>query len=130
MAILPMDFSGEMKPLTPGTYAARIIGAVGKVSKAGNNYIDWQIETFGSPEVNGRQVFYGTPLSGGWVSKLAELHRAATGEDIDKTAKGYDPGMLVGKEITVTVVTESYTTNTGEAKIKTAVKSVARPPKQ
>lgn len=126
MNLLPMDFSGEITPLKPGTYTARIVQAEGKMSQAGKPYINWQIETFGSPEVNGRRVFHTTPTTGGWVSKLAELHKAATGEDIDKKSKQYDPDMLVGKEIIVTVVAESYVANDGSPKERLAVKSVAR----
>lgn len=126
MALLPMDFSGEITPLTPGTYSVRIIAGEGKIAQSGKPYINWQLETFGSPEVNGRRVYHRTPTSGGWVTKLAELHKAATGEDIDKEAKQYDPEMLVGKEVTVTVVNESYTGNDGSAKTRLAVKSVAR----
>lgn len=124
--LIPMDFSSEITPLQPGTYNARIIAGVGKVSAKNNPMIDWQLETYGSPDVNGKRVFYTTMTSGGWVTKLAELHKAATGEEIDKKAKQYDPEMLVGKEIVVTVVTESYTGNDGTPKTKLAVKSVAR----
>ncbi len=126
MSLLPMDFDGEIKPLSAGTYAARIVAAEGKTSAKGNPYINWQLESFGSPEVNGKRVFHTTPTTGGWVTKLAELHKAATGEDIDKKAKQYDPEMLVGKEITMTVIEESYTANDGTQKTRLAVKSVTR----
>lgn len=126
MALVPMDFSGEITPLQPGTYSARIVAAEVKTSQKGNPYVDWQFETFGSPEVNGKRIFYSTPMSGGWVTKLAELHKAATGEDIDKKSKSYDPDMLVGKELVATVVNESYTAKDGTAKTKLAVKSLAR----
>ncbi len=88
MALVPMDFSGEVKPLEAGTYNARIIAAQVKTSAAGNPYVDWQLETFGDQAINGKRIFYSTPLSGGWVSKLAELHQAATGEAIDKIVAG------------------------------------------
>ena len=123
--LMPMSFEGEVKPLTAGTYAARISAAEGKTSAKGNPYINWQLETFGSPEVNGKRLFHTTPTTGGWVTKLAELHEAATGQKIDKKAKQYDPEMLVGKELTVTVVEESYTANDGTQKTRLGVKSVA-----
>lgn len=119
--LLPMNFDGEIKPLSAGVYAARIIAAEGRVGKtSGNPYINWQLETFGSPEVNGKRVFHMTPTSGGWVTKLAELHKAATGEDIDKKAKQYDPEMLVGKEVTITLTTREY-----QGKDQLEVKAVA-----
>lgn len=127
MALVPMDFSGEIKPLTPGVYSMRIVGAEVKYSKEKNQpYVNWNLEAFGSPDVNGQRVFYTTPLQGGWVTKLADLHRAATGEEIDKTAKQYDPEMLVGREVTATLVTRNYTTNTGEQRSGVEIKAVAR----
>lgn len=121
MSLMPLNFEGEIKPLQPGTYTARIVAAEGKVGKtSGNPYINWQLETFGTPEVNGKRVFHMTPTSGGYVIKLAELHKAATGEDIDKKAKQYDPEMLVGKEVTITVTNREY-----EGKTSLEVKSVA-----
>lgn len=125
--LIPLNFEGEIKPLPPGTYSARIIAGEGKVSAKGNPYINWQLETFGSADVNGKRVFHTTPTTGGWVTKLAEFHKAATGENIDKTAKQYDPEMLVGKELTVTLVSESYPASDGTQKERMAVKSVARP---
>lgn len=127
MALLPMDFSGEIKPLTPGTYAARIMQAENRIGKSGKPFVNWTLETYGSPEVNGKRVYHMTPTTGGWVTKLADLHKAATGEAIDKAAGQYDPEMLVGKEITVTVVNESYTANDGTQATRIAVKSVSRP---
>ena len=124
MALVPLDFSGEVKPLNPGIYNARIVAAEVKTAASGNPYVNWQLETFGSPEVNGKRIFHTTPLQGGWISKLAELHKAATGEDIDKKAKQYDPEMLVGKEVTATVANRSYTHN-GEQKTSIEIKAVA-----
>ncbi len=121
MALVPMDFSGEIKPLSPGVYNARIVAGEVKYSKEKNTpYINWQLETFGSPEVNGKRVFYMTPLSGGWVTKLADLHKAATGEAIDKKATSYDPEMLVGRELTATLVNREY-----QGKTSLDVKAVA-----
>lgn len=126
MSLLPMDFSGEITPLNPGVYTARIVAGEGKISQNQKPYINWQLETFGSPEVTGRRVFHTTPTTGGWVSKLAELHKAATGEDIDKKSKSYDPEMLIGKEVTVTLVNETYPANDGTQKTRLAVKAVAK----
>ena len=123
--LMPLDFSGEVTPLKPGTYNARIVAAEAKTSQNGNPYINWQLETFGSPEVNGRRLFHTTPTTGGWVTKLAELHRAATGEDIDKKAKQYDPNMLVGRELIATVTMRNYTAKDGSPKETLEIKSVA-----
>ncbi len=125
MALVPLDFSGEVKPLSPGIYNARIVAAEVKTSAAGNLCVNWQLETYGSPEVNGKRLFHTPPLAGGWIIKLAELHKAATGEDIDKKAKQYDPEMLVGREVTATVASHNYTSNTGEAKTALEIKAVA-----
>lgn len=126
MALIPMDFSEEVTPLSPGVYNARIVAADIKHAKeSGKPYINWQLETFGSPEVNGKRVFHTTPLSGGWVSKLAELHKAATGEEIDKKAKQYDPEMLIGREVTATLTTRNYTKSDGTAGSSLEIKAVA-----
>jgi len=125
MALTPLDFSGEVTPLQPGVYNARIVAAENKTSANGNPYINWQLETFGSPEVNGRRIFHSTPTTGGWVTKLAELHKAATGQEIDKKAKQYDPEMLVGKEITATLTQRTYKANDGTEKTALEVKAVA-----
>ncbi len=125
MSLMPLDFSGEVTPLQPGTYAARIVAAEAKTSQNGNPYINWQLETYGSPEVNGRRLFHTTPTTGGWVTKLAELHKAATGEDIDKKAKQYDPEMLIGRELVATVANRSYTAQDGSQKNTLEVKSLA-----
>lgn len=126
MALVPLDFSGEITPLKPGTYSARIVATEVKTSQAGKPYINWQLETFGAPEVNGRRVYHTTPTSGGFVTKLAELHEAVTGEKIDKEARQYDPEMLVGRELTVTLINENYTANDGTPKTRLAVKAVSR----
>jgi len=121
-----MDFSEEVTPLNPGIYNARIVAAeIKNARESGKPYVNWQLETFGSPEVNGRRVFHTTPLSGGWVSKLAELHKAATGQEIDKKAKQYDPEMLVGKEVTVTLTNRTYKANDGSDKTTLEIKAVA-----
>lgn len=125
MALAPMDFSEEVTPLSPGVYNARIVAAEVKTSAKGNPYVNWQIETFGSPDINGKRLFHTTPLSGGWVTKLAELHKAATGEEIDKKAKQYDPEMLVGRELVATVVSRSYKGNDGTDKTGLEIKAVA-----
>ncbi len=121
MALTPMDFSEEVKPLSPGVYAARIVAAEVKFGKeSGNPYVNWQLETFGSPAVNGKRVFHMTPLKGGWISKLADFHKAATGQEIDKKATQYDPEMLIGREITATLTSREY-----NGKTNLEVKAVA-----
>ena len=114
MSLVPMNFENEVTPLGAGVYKARVVGAEVKQGKTkddgtpGINYVNWRLETFGSPEVNGKTLFHMTPLEGGFVTKLAEFHKAATRENIDKKQKQYDPEMLIGKEITVTLFMETY----------------------
>lgn len=126
MSLVPMNFDNEVTPLAPGVYKARIVGAEVKQGKTkddgtpGINYVNWRLETFGSPEVNGKSVFHMTPLEGGFVTKLAELHKAATREDIDKKQKQYDPEMLIGKELVATLTQREY-----NGKTQLEVKAVA-----
>jgi hypothetical protein len=89
-------------PVPPGTYSARIKECEQRESKAGNPYLNWKLELFGTPEVNNRVVFHMTMVKGKAAFRLQELYSAATGEQIsDKT--GFDTDMLIGKEITVTL---------------------------
>ncbi len=131
MSLMPLDFGDEIKPLKPGTYSARIVAFEPKVKeypgtdKKPLHMINWQFETFGSPEINGKRIYHMTPTTGGWATKTAELHKAATGEAIDKSAKQYDPEMLVSKEITVTVVNKGYTKNDGSTGERLEVVSIA-----
>lgn len=122
MLIQP-DFT-EMKefaPIAPGTYSARIVDCEVKDSKAGNQYANWKLELFGTPDVNNRVVFHSTPFKGGWVTKLAELYKAATGQEIDKK-KAFDTDMLIGKEVKVTLA--EGRTKDGEVSQYPDVKSV------
>ena len=64
--------------------------------------------------------------TGGWVSKLAELHEAATGEKIDKEATKYDPETLISREVMMTVINESYPANDGTQKTRLGVKSISK----
>jgi hypothetical protein len=123
MLITP-DFSEvkEFTPIAPGTYSARIVDCEVKDSKAGNQYANWKLELFGSPDVANRVVFHSTPFKGGWVTKLAELYKAAIGQEIDKK-KPFDTDMLIGKEVKVTL-TEGKDQN-GELRKYPDVKSVA-----
>lgn len=126
MQLVPMSFEGEIKPLQPGTYSARIAAGEPRLNKAGTGYyINWRFETFGSPDVNGKSVFYMTPTSGGWVTKLADLHKAATGEAIDKKQSGYDPQMLIGREVMITVFERAYQAADGSEKTSLDIKAVA-----
>lgn len=103
MGLIKPDWSEETQPVQPGTYSARIKDGEVKTSQKGSQYINWKLELFGSPEVNNRVVFMSTPVAGKGIFRLAELYKAATGEEIDKTAQ-FDTDMLIGKEVTATLV--------------------------
>lgn len=104
MLIKP-DFSEvtDSKPVPPGVYSARIKDVESKESQAGNTYLNWKLELFGTPEVNNRVVFTATPIKGAGAFRLQQLYKAATGEDISATS-GFDTDQLIGKEVQVTLV--------------------------
>jgi len=123
MSLIKPDWTEETQPVKPGTYAARIKECEVKTSQAGKPYGNWKLELFGSPDVNNRVVFMSTPFGGKGIFRLAELHKAATGEEIDRNA-AYDTDMLIGKEVSVTLV-EGKDQN-GNARSFPDVKSVAK----
>lgn len=103
MALIKPDWSEETKPVQPGVYAARVKDGEIKTSKAGNTYVNWKLELFGTPEVNNRVVFLSTPTGGPGIFRLAELYKAATGQEMDRNAP-FDTDMLISREVTVTLV--------------------------
>jgi hypothetical protein len=103
MALIQPDWTEETQPVKPGVYSARIKECDVKTSQKGSTYGNWKLELFGTPEVNNRVVFMATPFSGKGIFRLADLYKAATGEEIDRHAN-FDTEMLIGKEITVTLV--------------------------
>lgn len=106
MAVITPDLTeaGTRQAIAPGTYAARIKDCEVRTSQAGNDYLNWQLELFGKPEVNNRIVFYRTMIKGGGAFRLAELYKAATGEQL-KAGASFDTDALVGREVT-TILTE------------------------
>lgn len=124
MLIVP-DFSeaAESKPVPPGTYSARIKAVEPKESQAGNKYLSWKLELFGSPEVNNRIVFHRTMISGPGAFRLRDLYAAATGKKIaDK--ESFDTMDLIGKELKVMLVEQKD--QEGNVSQFPEVKAVAR----
>jgi hypothetical protein len=93
------DLSEEIKPIEPGIYSARITSGEVKVSKRGQNMIKWTFSLFGREDVFGRTVTMHTMLSGPTISKLKQLYKAATGEDLPNG--DFDTDILLGKEVTL-----------------------------
>lgn len=103
MALIKPDFSevSEISAVQPGTYNARIINAEAQTSKAGGAMINWKLELFGNPEINGRTVFSRTMVSGKGAFRLQELYKAALGQTLEGA---FDTDDLLGKELIVTLV--------------------------
>lgn len=105
MAVIIPDFSEvtERTPVAPGTYSARITDCEAKTSKTGNDYLNWKMTLFGTPEIANRVIFHMTPVKGKGAFRLQELYKAAKGEDISKGAQ-FDTDQLIGSELSVTLV--------------------------
>lgn len=123
MGLIKPDWTEETTPVQPGVYSARIKDCEVKTGKdSGKPYGNWKLELYGSPEVNNRVIFMSTPFGGKGIFRLGELYKAATGQEIDKNAQ-FDTDMLIGKEVTVTLV-EGKDQN-GNARSFPDVKSVS-----
>lgn len=105
MLISP-DLSEVTEPITPGTYKCHVVGAEVKESKAGNQYINWTLETFdeAQPKNNGRRVYHMTPFKGPGAFRLTEFYTAVTRQTLSKEKPQFDTEQLIGGKIEVTLV--------------------------
>lgn len=104
------DFSGVQDRVGEGIYKARVVGSkvdqwAGKDGKAPTTFINWTMETFDEAEDknNGRRIFHRTPIEGGGAFRLQDFYRAAMGEEC---TGAFDPTMLYGREIEVTIAAQ------------------------
>lgn len=104
MPLITPDFSETSKPVPPGVYSARIVDAEMRQSKAGNDYINWKLELFGSPDINNRVCFMSTPIKGPGAFRLQHLFEAATGTKVDTHSPSFNTDALMAKNVTVTLV--------------------------
>lgn len=127
MLITP-DFSEVKDSVEPGVYSGRITAHKvdtwpGKDGKKPTMYIKWTFETFNEedPKNNGRKISMNTPINGPGAFRLKQLFTAAMGEE-PKQGEGFDPAMLMGKEVSLTVVQQKD--KQGQETEYTDVKSV------
>lgn len=106
--LIEPDFSEVKDSVEPGIYNGRIVDAkvdqwAGKEGKKATVYVKWTFETFNEadPKNNGRKISTNTPVNGPGAFRLKQLYKAATGEEC---AGQFDPTMLYGKELELTVV--------------------------
>lgn len=111
------DIAGE---IVPGDYKVVIKKAEVKAWPDGSNYINFQLETYGSnePRNNGRYIFHKTSTSGKSAFQLQKLYKAATGESL---TGAFDTDQLLGRKIEVSVVAG---TRNGELTGYNEIKSV------
>ena len=66
--------------------------------------LTWTLETFGEEEEknNGRYIFHGTDINGPFARGLQIFYKAVMQEDLNP-GQGFDPQMLYGRELEVTV---------------------------
>jgi len=111
MLVTP-DFSEVAEEITPGTYRVLIKKGEVKAWPSGEQYVNWEMETFGEsePRNNGRRIFHKTSTSGKGAFQLQRLYKAATGRVL---TGAFDTEQLAGKQIVVEVV-EGVNRQTGE----------------
>lgn len=113
----------EMTVLPPGVHKVRVVGAEAKTSQAGNQYINWKLETFGADasQLNNRVVFHSTPTTGKGSGILRSFLLAAKGELPNGS---FDTDSVLGSELQVTTIEETDR-QTGEKTGYARVKAVA-----
>lgn len=124
MALVKPDLSEVKDTVTAGTYKARIRKGEVKEFQSGQQYVNWELETYGEqdPKNNGRRIFHKTPISGGGAFRLQEMFNAATGQALTGE---FDTDVLAGKNVQVVVV-DGVNRQTGEPTGYPEVKKVTR----
>jgi hypothetical protein len=121
------DFSQCQDEVSPGIYRVRIVESKvdtweGKDGKPNTTYIAWTLETFGEHDDknNGRKIFHRTPIEGKGAFRFRSFYKAAMGEDC---AGAFDPTVLYGREVEVTVAPQTNAPEYNEVK---AVKQISQ----
>lgn len=101
------DFTDVKDAVEPGVYKARIVSHkvdqwAGKEGKKDTPYIQWVMETFEEAEEknNGRKIFHNTPIAGPGAFRLQQFFKGAMGEELRGE---FDPTMLYGKQVELTI---------------------------
>lgn len=94
----------DSAPIEAGTYSARMVEVEPKVSKAGNDYLNWKGEIFDHEKANGRIFYHRTMLKGKGAFALADLYAATTGETLQKGSMEMDTDQLIGQDFRVVLV--------------------------
>lgn len=114
------DFSEVKDNVGPGTYNVRITGYKLGEWQSGTKFINWEAETFNEEDEknNGRKIFHRTPIEGKGAFLLQGFYKAAMKEELDGA---FDPEMLCGKELSMTVVdgTDKQGNPSGYTEVKT-----------
>lgn len=105
MHITP-DFTEAVEngPVPPGVYKARITDCEKKVSKKGDDYLNWKLSIFGAEgdlsSQNNRVVFMMTMLKGPGAGRLKDLAKAAFGT----MPSDWNTDNFLGKEVEITLI--------------------------
>jgi len=118
--LITPDFSQVQDTVGEGIYKVRIIDSKvdtweGRDGRPPTKFINWTMETFGEAEDknNGRRIFHRTPIEGKGAFRLRDFYRAAMGEDL---AGSFDPAMLYGRELEVTIAPQKNDPQYAEVK--------------
>lgn len=125
--LIKPNFDQVTDQVSEGAYTVRISGyKTGQWAASGDKpattYINWELKTFGEDQAknNGRIIFHRTPIEGKGAFRLQAFWRAATG--MDCPADGFDPSLIMGVEIAVTVAPQLNKPEYMEVKSVSAIK--------
>lgn len=101
--LITPDFSEVKDNVGPGTYSVRVTDCALKEYSTGTKYLNWKLETFDEADSknNGRTIFHKTPIAGKAAFLLQDFYKAAMKQELEGS---FDPNMLMGKEVSITVV--------------------------
>lgn len=95
---------GQSYYVPPGDYLVKIIEAEkARKDEASAYYYRWRFQVKAPEEFKGRNVSMTTSLAPQALFNLRNLIFAATGKNVAGKSVKFEPGMLYGKEIAVTV---------------------------
>lgn len=102
MLVTP-DFSEVAEAITAGTYKCIVKKGEVKEWPSGGTYVNWELETIGSPEPknNGRRIYAKTSVGGKGAFMLQQIYQAAVGQAL---TGAFDTEQLVGKSVVVDLV--------------------------
>src|SRR3990167_3827543 len=114
------NFDQVVDKVEEGIYRVRVKDSKlgtweGKDGKPSTSYVAWTLVTFDEADSknNGRHVFHNTPIEGKGAFRLKDFFKAAMHEEC---VGSFDPSMLYGHELEITIGTQKNNPDYTEVK--------------